>query len=408
MRRKLLISILFLFLPLLSQGQDRGMNDRLTNDLSSLPAMDAVVDSFMNVWSLRGVSLSVMRNDSLVYSRGYGRADGARPMTPGTLLRMASVSKLLTAVGIMKLQERGRLVLDTPVFGPFGILDGYDAYISDDNYYLITVEHLLRHQAGFTQQGGDPMFNTARMMREMRLSKAPTPEQLTRHLLRRPLAYLPGTSQEYSNFGYLLLSMIIEKVTGEPYEAWMQREILAPAGCTDFHIGYNYYENRFPGETRYYMHKEAKPSNAFDGRGQVERCYGANDIRGLSGAGAWIGSTPELARFIASIDGIPDIGDQLSAFSVYQMTQRLSDDIFSLGWVDCTDDGEWTRTGSFSGTSALVKTFPDGETWILISNTSTWMGSRFSRETGALCKNLRSRFSDRLPSRDLFSEGASD
>ena len=407
-RRKLLISLLFLLPPLLSQGQDRGMNDRLTNDLSSLPAMDAVVDSFMNVWSLRGVSLSVMRNDSLVYSRGYGRADGARPMTPGTLLRMASVSKLLTAVGIMKLQERGRLVLDTPVFGPFGILDGYDEYISDDNYYLITVEHLLRHQAGFSQQGGDPMFNTARMMREMRLSKAPTPEQLTRHLLRRPLAYLPGTSQEYSNFGYLLLSMIIEKVTGEPYEAWMQREVLAPAGCTDFHIGNNYYENRFPGETRYYMHKEARPSNAFDGRGQVERCYGANDIRGLSGAGAWIGSTPELARFIASIDGIPDIGDQLSAFSVYQMTQRLSDEIYSLGWVDCTDDGEWTRTGSFSGTSALVKTFPDGETWILISNTSTWMGSRFSRETGALCKNLRSRFSDRLPSRDLFSEGASD
>ena len=402
MKRLLLIPLLFLSLLARSQGRD--LNDRITNDLSRLRPMDAVVDSFMNVWSLRGVSLSVMRNDSLVYARGYGRADGARPMVPGTLLRMASVSKLLTAVGIMKLQERGKLVLDTPVFGPFGILDGYDEYITDDNYYLITVEHLLRHQAGFTQAGGDPMFSTASVMRALRLSRAPTAEQLTRYLLARPLAYLPGTTQEYSNFGYLLLSMIIEKVTGEPYEAWMQREVLQPAGCTDFHIGGNFYENRFPGETRYYMHKEAKPVNSYDGRGQVERCYGGNDIRGLSGAGAWIGSTPELALLVASIDGIPDVTDQISPFSVYQMTQRLSDEIYSLGWVDCTDDGEWTRTGSFSGTSALVKVYPDGECWILITNTSTWMGSRFSRETGALCKNLRSRFSDQLPERDLFRD----
>ena len=401
---KRLAVIAFLLISCLLRGQDRGLNDRLTNDLSRLPAMDAVVDSFMQAWSLRGVSLSVMRNDSLLYARGYGRADAGRPMTPGTLLRMASVSKLLTAVGIMKLQERGKLVLDTPVFGPFGILSGYDKYISDDNYYLITVEHLLRHQAGFTQQGGDPMFSTPSMMREIGISKAPTQEQLTRHLLRRPLAYLPGTTQEYSNFGYLLLSMIIEKITGEPYETWMQREVLEPAGCHDFHIAGNFYEDRFPGETRYYMHKEAKPGKSYDGRGQVERCYGGNDIRGLSGAGAWIGSTPELARLVASIDGIPAGKDQLSAFSVYQMTQRLSDEIYSLGWVDCTDDGEWTRTGSFSGTSALVKVFPDGETWILITNTSTWKGSRFSRDTGALCKNLRKRFSSELPERNLFSE----
>jgi Beta-lactamase class C and other penicillin binding proteins len=248
------------------------------------------------------------------------------------------------------------------------------------------------------------MFSTSAIMREMRTSKAPTAEQLTRHLLRRSLAYLPGTTQEYSNFGYLLLSMIIEKITEEPYETWMQREVLKPAGCTDFHIGGNFLSDRFKGETRYFMHKEAKPVNAYDGRGQVERCYGGNDIRALSGAGAWIGSTPELARFVASIDGLPGIEDQISEFSVYQMTQRLSDEIYSLGWVDCTDEGEWTRTGSFSGTSALVKVYPDGECWILITNTSTWKGSRFSRDTGALCKNLRERFSTRLPERDLFRD----
>ena len=190
MRPRAYIILLAILLPLLASARDRGLNDRLTNDLSHLPAMDAVVDSFMQAWSLRGVSLSIMRNDSLLYARGYGRADGARPMTPGTLLRMASVSKLVTAVGIMKLQEKGKLVLDTPVFGPFGILDEYDRYISDDNYYLITVEHLLRHQAGFTSRGGDPVF-----------SPYPSQEELLKKQLSRSLYYEPGTTQEYSNFG---------------------------------------------------------------------------------------------------------------------------------------------------------------------------------------------------------------
>ena len=382
------------------------LNETLTNDRSAVPGldrMDHAVDSFMQFWSLRGVSLSITRNDSLVYAKGYGIADRGVPMTPGTLLRMASVSKLLTAVGIMKLQEEGKLFLDTPVFGPYGVLSEYDPYIRDDNYYLITVEHLLRHQGGFSTRGGDPMFTTATVMRNMGLSAPPSHEELTRYLVGRRLAFLPGSGQQYSNFGYLLLSMIIEKVSGRPYEDFMQAEVLGPAGCRDFHIGGNWYADKRPNETRYYMQPDAEPCPAFDGCGRmVEKCYGGNDITTLSGAGAWIGSTPELARLVASIDGHPGIPDILDAFSVYQMTQRLSDDIYSLGWVDCTDEGEWTRTGSFSGTSALVKVYPDGETWILISNTSAWRGSRFTKDTAALFKDLRRRFSTSLPAVDLF------
>ena len=103
------------------------LNRVLTNELSQLPEMDAVLDSFMNFWSLHGVSLAVMRNDSLLYAHGYGQADASTPMTPGTTLRLASVSKLLTAVGIMRLQEQCELFLDTPVFGPYGVLNQYDS-----------------------------------------------------------------------------------------------------------------------------------------------------------------------------------------------------------------------------------------------------------------------------------------
>lgn len=370
------------------------LNRVLTNELSQLPAMDAVLDSFMNCWSLHGVSLAVMRHDSLLYARGYGQADASTPMTPGTTLRLASVSKLLTAVGIMRLQEACELFLDTPVFGPFGVLNQYDSYIRDDNYYLITVEHLLRHQGGFSSRGGDPVF-----------SPYPSLDELLRTQLRRPLAFEPGTSQEYSNFGFLLLSLIIEKVSGKPYEEFMQEEVFSPALCRDFRIAGNYLADRHPGETRYYMHPDAPLGPSFDGRfAAVEKCYGSNNVSGSLGAGGWTGSAPELARMVACIDGHGPLDDILLPFSVAQMTNYYDPDTFSLGWNDTKVTGEWTRSGSFSGTQALIKTYPDGECWIFISNTSTWRGSRFARNIAGLFENLRSRFSRDLPVRDLFRE----
>jgi CubicO group peptidase (beta-lactamase class C family) len=319
------------------------------------------------------------------------------------------VSKLITAAGIMLLQECGMLSLDDCVFAQGGPLSRFSEVIQDQRIYDITIRHLLMHEAGFTARAGDPMFSTKDLMRQQKWTTPPDSETLARAILRRNLYFDPGTASEYSNFGYLLLSMVIEQVTGESYEDWIRENVLEAAHCTDMHLAYNYYKDKYPNETRYYIQSNDKAVQRYDNSGvMVPRCYGGNDIRALKGAGAWVTSVPELARFVASIDGIPAVADQISPFTLYQMTARLSDEIFSLGWVDCTVDGEWTRTGSFSGTSALVKTFPDGETWVLISNTSTWMGSRFSRETGALCKNLRGRFSDRLPVRDLFREVAQD
>ena len=138
-------------------------------------------------------------------------------------------------------------MLDTPVFGPFGILSGYDDCITDDNYYLITVEHLLRHQGGFSSRGGDPVF-----------SPYDSRESLLKTQLRRRLAFEPGTWQEYSNFGFLLLSLVIEKVAGMPYETFMQEAVFGPAGCREFRLAGNYLQDRLPGETRYYMQPDAE------------------------------------------------------------------------------------------------------------------------------------------------------
>ena len=384
------------------------LNETLTNEMSDtsvLAGFDDRVRNYMTQWGLKGVSLSVMRNDSLLFAKGYGLADTKQPMQPGNILRMASVSKLVTAVGIMVLEEKGLLTLDEQVFGPDGILNDsiYNAAITDPLYYKITVEDLLRHKAGFSKKGGDPMFSTRWIMLQNRWKTVPTKEQLTVIQLKRPLAFEPGTWQDYSNFGYLALSMIIEKVSGMSYEEFMQEKVLRPAGCTGFRLGGNYYADKYPEEVRYYVQKDDEPAEEFNNSGRkVPRCYGGNNIEGLLGAGAWVGSTPELALLVASIDGKPEVPDIITKESVDAMTEYFDPDTFSLGWNDTKPTGEWTRTGTFAGTSALVKCFPDGECWVFISNTSTYKGPALAKHTTELFESLRARYSKKFPLRNMF------
>ncbi len=389
----------------------RNLNATLTNemsDTSDLAGLDRQVKNFMSRWNLQGASLSIMRNDSLVYSKGYGWADekAGVEMGPGIILRIASVSKLVTAVGIMTLCERGSLSLDSKVFGPDGILCDslYTARIRDKNYYSITIEHLLRHQGGFKAGSFDPLFSTRALMRQNRWDTPPDARQLLTSQLSKRLSFAPGTSQSYSNLGYLILSMVIEKVTGEPYETWMQENVLRRSGCRDFHIARNYYAEKYPNETRYHMQENDPSVDEYNNSGRlVERCYGGNDIRALSGAGAWVASSAELALLVASIDGRGQVPDILTAESVRKMTEYFDENTYALGWNDTKPTGEWTRTGTLSGTTALIKYYPDGECWIFISNTGTWVGPRLSSSTAELFRKCREKYSQKLPHRDFFS-----
>lgn len=384
------------------------LNLLLTNDLSDIPelsGLDRRIRNYMNKWQIKGASLAITRNDSLLYAKGYGWADEENgiEMEPGHIMRMASVSKLITATGIMVLQDKGLLSIKDTVFGPSGILNDslFIRTIKDRNYHKITVEHLLRHQGGFNR---DPLFSSRDVKHQLQLDHAPEKEDFYRLVLSRRLRFIPGSWQRYSNFGYLLLSDIIEKVSGKPYEQFIKEEVLIPAGCYDMHIAGNYYEDRRSNEVRYYTHDgDGKFIEEYNDSGRmVERCYGGNNIPLLSGAGAWCGSPAEISRLVASIDGDPRIPEIISRNSFLQMTEYLDTETFSLGWNDTNPAKGWSRTGTLSGTSALVKHFPDGECWILITNTSTWKGPDQARYTDALFKQCRELYSDRLPERNLF------
>lgn len=386
------------------------LNDTLTNAMStfaSTAALDKAVERYLRRWEIVGAQLAYSRNDTLLYARGYGWADKEKgvPMEPSNIMRIASVSKLVTAVGIMHLQEKGLLSLSDHVFGPDGILNdsAYTAQIRDKRYYSITVEHLLRHSAGFDTRAGDPMFYTRHIMAQNKLKEAPDNDTLLRILLRRRLGYTPGEGRWYSNLGYMLLSMIIERLTGQDYEQYMRDSVLAPAGCYDFHIAGNYYEDRLPNEVKYYPHGGCGLVEEFNNSGKmVVKCYGENDIPRLKGAGGWAASAAELSRLVASIDSCEAVADILSEESVGAMTEEMEDDAFSIGWNRTPVGKPWERTGSMTGTSALVMHYPDGECLILLTNTSTWKGHGFSTDTKQLFARLRRDFSGKMPDVNLF------
>lgn len=384
------------------------INTRISNSLSeidSLAGLDKEVKAYIRKWEMKGASLAVMRNDSLLYAKGYGWADEGMQdrMDASHILRMASVSKLITAIGIMRLQDSGVLSIKDKVFGEGGVLQHtwLDSLVRDTSYRHLTVEHLLRHQGGFYR---DPLFSSKDVMLQMRLSHPPTADDFFRLMLPRNLIFTPGTDQRYSNFGYLLLSRIIEHASGKSYESFIKEDVLAPAGCHDMHIAGNYYAHKRFNEVRYYTHNgKGKMVEEFSGTGRlVERSYGGNNIPLLSGAGAWSSSPAELARLVASIDGREEIPDIISKEAVAQMIEYFDPDTYSLGWNDTTPEKGWSRTGTFSGTSAMVKYFPDGECWIFISNTSTWKGPRQAKETDSLFRKCRKLYSVKLPARNLF------
>ena len=386
------------------------LNLSITNDDSQLPelaGLDRKIEQYMRKWQFKGASLAITRGDSLLYAKGYGWADEEKEikMEPGHILRMASVSKLITATGIMVLQDRGLLNIKDTVFGPAGILRDslFIGTIKDRNYHKITVEHLLRHQGGFYR---DPVFSSRDVKHQMGLDRVPEREDFYRLVLSRRLRFMPGEWQSYSNFGYILLSEIIEEVSGRPYEDFIKEEVLAPAGCYDMHIAGSYYDDRRDNEVRYYTHEgDGKYIEEYTDSGiMVERCYGGNNIPLLSGAGAWCGSPIEIARLVACIDGTPQIPDIISSESFALMTEYFDTETFSLGWNDTCPSKGWSRSGTLSGTCALVRHYPDGECWIMITNTSTWKGPKQARYTDDLFRQCRELYSDRLPKRNLFEQ----
>lgn len=396
---------------MLASGEDDYIiwSDTLSNassEYAPLSGMDSEIERFLAKWNMAGLSLAVTRHDSLLYAKGYGWANRElnEPMTPGSVMRIASASKLVTAAAIMKLQEEGKLSLDSKVFGPDGILSDsiFTNRIKDNRIFDITVDHLLQHKGGFTLGAGDPMMNTADIIEIKKLDTVPDNEELMEIVLGRRIGFTPGAGRRYSNFGYMLLSQIVEKVSGKSYWHYTKEDLLTPIGALKFRPATNYYEERYQDEVKYYGPDDEKVKE-YNGSGRmVDLVYGGRNVKGLEGAGGWVTSAPDFARFVAAIDNDPGVPDVLTRNSIDLMTEAEDDENRARGWSDADEHGKWVRTGTLGSTHSYIAHFPDGETWVMISNSGIWTGFHFSHDMARLVNALRQRYGADLPRRNLW------
>lgn len=345
-----------------------------------VPEFDATVHTFLKRWDIKGASIAIMKDNRLIYSKGYGYAnlEEEKPVDTKTLFRIASASKLVTAIGIMKLKEEGKLQLDDKIFGEEGILQEYTE-MKDPKHLQITVADLLNHRGGWSWRDGDFMFQSAKIQRIMGLQGPPSQDDIIDFVLEnRWLRYKPGTQYAYSNFGYMLLGKVIAAASGTSYEDYINQNILIPNGIYGMRIAGNYEWERLPFESHYYNYPTAYQFPSFDGNYEAcDKPYGGSDVRTLGAAGGWIANASQLIKLVALIDPKNSFYNILSEESIKEM---LGGDIYrdTYGWK-ATDGENWERTGTLAGTSCMVYRKENGYSYAVILNSSVWMGHAFNQ-----------------------------
>ncbi len=385
------------------------ISHKLSNNSSNsieTRAFDSIITQFIDRYNIVGASVAVAKEGRLVYSRGYGMADKnlQDPVTPRNLFRIASVSKLITAVAIMKLVEDEKLDITDKVFGPDGILNDpkYLNY-SDKRYEQITIHNLLNHTAGWNGKKGEPVFNSLYVARIMDVPPPAEMPEIIEYSLSKRLSYTPGRKYSYSNLGYCILGEIIEKVTDMEYEEYVQFAILHPQGIYDMHIGKSFYDEKYPYEVRYYDLEKSPLIWAYNGSSDlVPAEYGGNNIELLGAAGGWVASAPELAKLMVAIDGFESRPDILSKKSIKYMTKARSHTNKLIGWRGADGHGTWWRTGTLAGTTSLIMRHGNETNWVLLLNTTTNKRSRIHNEISrTMFRALRTV--DDWPGYDLFN-----
>lgn len=387
----------------------------------ALARFDDIMVEMLSTRTIPGAQLAIARDGRLVYNRGFGYAsvEDQEHVEPGSIFRIASTSKPVTAVAVLMLVDAGELALDTPVF-PRLAYDRLPDAPYDSRLDTITVEHLLVHSGGWNSSLGpwyDPQYLPWPLMASHLFgTESPAEaETIVRSMLTEPLDFDPGTQSAYSNFGFNVLGRLIERVSGEPYEKFVLDNVLAPAGVTSMAIGGTTPEERLPGEVRYYSPPELEPRiSVFPGEGFVPVGYGSFYLRSLDAHGGWVASAADLLRFTLAIDGAK--GEALltpATVSAMETTQRPPaaavgagnlEDSLGLGWNSAPqgDGYEWSHAGALEGSNAswLVRR-PDGMTLAFVVNSlPTDYGSFFGATTSAL-QALMTMTTD-WPDTDLF------
>ncbi len=394
-----------------SYAQNLNANEKTPRSgeyIKKLKLFDDTIDSILVRTKIPGASLAVSYKERLVYDRGHGFAQlndqDTIPLTENSVFRIASISKPITAVAIMYLIEQQKLELGSKVYDILKMELPREEVI-DPQIYDITIKDILSHTGGWNRNiSGDPAFNVLRMSVAMGDDPPGNDLAVIKYMFRLPLDFKPGSEQVYSNFGYMILGRVIEKITGQDYEKFIQNEILKPNKINTMMLGRILLKDRQKNEVFY--HDSRTFPSVVSGGGIVPAPYGAFNLKAMKAHGGWISSASDLLRFLTSVNGLSLRKDILPAQSIREMTNPYGSfennhSRYGMGWEIAMIDNQpiWFHRGDLPGTTAFLVHSGDVEFAVLLNGNA---GSRENSEyiLSALVKAANS-ISD-WPEIDLF------
>ena len=274
----------------------------------------------------------------------------------------------------MQLVLEGKLDMDTRVFGRGAILGtqyGNGRYNSHTRN--VTIQHLLEHTSGFSNQGGDPIFKGLKNHKAV----------MDYMLFYRQPSRAPGSQHEYSNFGYCVLGRVIEAVTGLKYLDYLRNYVFRKCGITKMRIGYNTKKKRRVNEVEYFGIK----------------AYSAIRPHHFDALGGWIASPIDLLKLMVRVDQNSAKEDILKTATLKEMyTPSARNPNYAKGWI--VDGNAVGHNGGMAGTVGFLWDTGNGYSIAVLAN------HRFPTDPGAF--KLRDAILEAIdqfnswPKHDLF------
>lgn len=391
---------------------------------AAVPGMesyDQIIPDFMRKHAIPGGAVAVLKDGKLIYARGFGYADieNKTPVQPDALFRIASVSKPITAAAIMKLVEEGKLELDDRVAPFIAHLTPAPGATVDPRWEQITIRHLLNHSGGWDRTkpngGFDPIDRPAIAAAAVNAPAPASGETLIRYMKGMPLDFNPGEKFAYSNFGYIILGRVIERVSGMRYQDFVRERVLQPVGANRTQQGRSRMRDALAEEVKYYMPWEpglgmtALVPSVFPGEGMVPFNYGGFHLEVSDASGAWVSSTIDLLRFLAGVDGRSSRPDILSPGIVAEMTGSgppvcgNGSCYYGFGWFvrPTQGDANWWHGGTLPGTTGMLVRTHHNFAWVGLLNARSMTANLETELDAALAKAFTGVTS--FPAHDLFS-----
>lgn len=256
--------------------------------------IDAVMNDFMDRAGATAGTVAISQGDRILCHRAYGFADRRKTVATrdNSVMRIASCTKPVTLAAVEALVAQQKLSWDQSVYEYLSISPA-SGELGDARIPKISLRHLADHKGGWDRNATfDPLFSIEGIKRELKLQNVGK-RQIVRYMWTRPLQFDPGEQYCYSNFGYMLLGMVIEKANGKSYIASLRELVGEPAGIDDLMISNPYASARNLREVDYPAESEL-------------------DARIHEAAGGIVTSSVSLCRFMGKwwLDGVPREGER--------------------------------------------------------------------------------------------------